>query len=185
MTHRSSDGLLSVDDLQTYPGNSLNPPRDILQSLARGVRLRCPACGIGRLFSQFLKLNATCRHCSEPLHHARPDDAPPYFVMIITGHLIVPIVAAVEELSNLPVWLSISIFASAACGIALALLPPVKGAIVALQWALWMHGFDPHEEGVRPSTGQSPSNAILPVCSEPAVNAQPALRHNEATEATK
>jgi hypothetical protein len=30
--------------------------------------------------------------------------------------------------------------------LALVLLPPIKGALVGLQWALLMHGFDPNTE---------------------------------------
>jgi hypothetical protein len=39
----------------------------------------------------------------------------------------------------------------------LALLPIIKGAIVGLQWALYMHGFDPHDrEGpLEPVTGKA------------------------------
>jgi hypothetical protein len=32
--------------------------------------------------------------------------------------------------------------------LALVVLPPVKGALVALQWALLMHGFDPEAKEV-------------------------------------
>ena len=32
------------------------------------------------------------------------------------------------------------------CLLALLILPPVKGALVGLQWALLMHGFDPNAE---------------------------------------
>jgi uncharacterized protein (DUF983 family) len=31
--------------------------------LALGIRLRCPACGKGRLFARFYKMNDKCPHC--------------------------------------------------------------------------------------------------------------------------
>ena len=40
------------------------------------------------------------------------------------------------------VWLQLSIYLSMTLFGSLALLQPVKGAVVALQWALRMHGFD-------------------------------------------
>ena len=129
-----------------YPGNSFNPPRPLPRSLLRGVHCRCPACGIGRLFPRYLKLTPECGHCGEALYHARPDDAPPYFVMLIVGHLLVPIALAIELSFAPPLYVTTPILATLACVLCLALLQPVKGAIVAIQWNFWMHGFDPHEK---------------------------------------
>ena len=41
---------------------------------------------------------------------------------------------------TLPIWLPLTVL------LALVLLPPIKGALVGLQWALLMHGFDPNAE---------------------------------------
>ncbi len=125
-----------------YPGNSFNPPRSVGPAMVRGLKCRCPACGVGRLFPRFLKLTPFCAHCGEPLHHARPDDAPPYFVMLITGHVMVAIGLEMEQTFAPPLWMTGICLSLAAIGLSLALLPPIKGVIVAIQWANWMHGFD-------------------------------------------
>jgi len=50
-----------------------------------------------------------------------------------------------------PVWLQLSIYLPITLGLSLLLLQPVKGAVVGLQWALKMHGFDESPpEGIPP-----------------------------------
>jgi uncharacterized protein (DUF983 family) len=38
--------------------------RDIGRIFSRGVRLRCPRCGEGRLFAGFFSMHAQCPHCA-------------------------------------------------------------------------------------------------------------------------
>jgi uncharacterized protein (DUF983 family) len=116
--------------------------RNLWISLFNGLRGRCPSCGEGRLFRKFLKVSDECPACGEQLHHHRADDMPPYIVITIVGHIVVPLAFAVETAFrpdyaiHLLLWLPMIVLLS------LLLLPPVKGTIVALQWALRMHGFD-------------------------------------------
>ena len=138
--------VVPPEHFEGLPGNSLNPPRPLWQSLLRGAYCRCPACGTGRLFPRFLKVAPFCEACGEALYHARTDDAPPYFVMLIAGHILVPVALFLEEGFAPPVWLTTSVLVVLALVLCLSLLQPVKGVLVGLQWALWMHGFDPHEE---------------------------------------
>ncbi len=135
-----------VEDQAPYPGNSFNPPRPVGQSILRGLCCRCPACGVGRLFPRFLKLTPVCSSCGEELHHARPDDAPPYFVILVVGHIVVPLMLAVEEVFAPALWVTSTVAVVAACVLAVGLLPSAKGAIVGIQWANWMHGFDPRQQ---------------------------------------
>lgn len=107
-----------------------------------GARCRCPACGRGAIFSWFTTVNPTCPECGEELHHHRADDAPPYFVILIAGHLVVGAALAVEQAYAPPLWLQMTAWPALAIALCLALLPPVKGALIGLQWALRMHGFD-------------------------------------------
>ncbi len=60
------------------------------QAVWRGFRGRCPACGEGRVFRAFLKVNDACPRCGEELHHHRADDFPAYLVIAIVGHILVP-----------------------------------------------------------------------------------------------
>ena len=108
----------------------------------RGFRGRCPACGKGKMFRKFLKVNDACPECGEELHHHRADDFPAYLVIVIVGHILVPMILAVETEIVPPMWLSMTLWPTLALGMTLGLLQPVKGAIVAMQWFLGMHGFE-------------------------------------------
>jgi uncharacterized protein (DUF983 family) len=104
---------------------------------------RCPSCGKGRLFRAFLKVADRCEVCGEDFSHQRADDAPAYFVILIVGHLVVPLALEVEILFAPPYWVHVALWLPRIFGLALGLLQPVKGAIVGLQWAQYMHGFNP------------------------------------------
>ena len=118
-------------------------PRAPGQAMIRGMMCRCPKCGRGRMFASFLKVADDCPACGEQLYHHRADDAPPYVTIMIVGHIVVPPLVLVEEIWRPEVWLHLVIFLPLTLLLSLALLPPIKGALVGLQWALRMHGFDP------------------------------------------
>jgi uncharacterized protein (DUF983 family) len=120
--------------------------RPIFGSLLRGAALKCPACGRGSMFRRYLKVADHCPQCGEALHHQRADDAPPYFTIVIVGHVVVSLVLAVEMAYRPPLWLHAALWLPLTVILTLLVLPVVKGALVALQWALLMHGFDPDGE---------------------------------------
>jgi uncharacterized protein (DUF983 family) len=117
-------------------------PRSWKLAMWRGLRCTCPNCGVGRLFRKFLKVADICNYCGEELHHHRSDDAPPYFTMFIVGHIVVPLVLVVEKLWAPPLAVHFVLWTVVTLGLTFALMPSVKGAIVGLQWALRMHGFE-------------------------------------------
>ena len=116
------------------------------QAFRRGFLGHCPNCGRGKMFRAFLKVADRCPACGEVLHHPRADDAPAYFVILIVGHVVVPLSLGVEVAFAPPYWLHAVIWLPLTIGMAIGLLQPVKGAIVGWQWANYMHGFDPHAE---------------------------------------
>lgn len=120
--------------------------RNLGTAIKRGFLGRCPNCGRGKLFRKFLKVTDACAVCSEELRHHRADDAPAYLVILIVGHIVVPLALLVEKLYQPPHWLAFSIWIPLTLVLSLALLQPIKGAIVGWQWAQRMHGFDPEHE---------------------------------------
>jgi uncharacterized protein (DUF983 family) len=110
-------------------------------ALWRGFLGRCPHCGRDGIFRAFLKVVDHCPACGEEFFHHRADDLPAYLVMVIVGHLIVGTLLFVEAARLLGYWAELAIFLPLALILSVALLQPVKGAVVALQWCLGMHGF--------------------------------------------
>jgi uncharacterized protein (DUF983 family) len=134
-------------------------PRHLLLAMWRGFRGRCPNCGQGKLFRAFLKVVDRCPVCGAELFHHRADDAPAYFVILVTGHIIVPIALIVETELGPPLWVHAVIWGPLTLVFALALLQPVKGAIVGWQWATYMHGFDPHHRDEYADAGRKDRDA--------------------------
>ena len=116
--------------------------RDVWQAMKRGFRGRCPRCGEGKLFRAFLKVDNACSICGQDFTPHRADDLPAYLVIIIVGHIVVPLALWIETDYAPPVALQLAIYLPLTLVASLALLQPVKGAVVGVQWALRMHGFD-------------------------------------------
>jgi uncharacterized protein (DUF983 family) len=129
---------LTIDSSAAEP----DAKRSWQQAMWRGFTCSCPACGKGHMFGRFLKVADSCDVCGEELHHHRADDAPPYFTMFIVGHIVVPLVLVVEKLWAPPLSVHFVVWTAVTLALTFALMPAVKGAVVGLQWALRMHGFD-------------------------------------------
>jgi len=137
----------------------------LLQAMGRGFCGKCPNCGEGKLFSRFLKVANNCEACGEEFHHHRADDFPAYLVIVAVGHIVVPLILAVETAYAPPYWLHALIWLPLTFFSALALLQPTKGAIVGMQWQVGMHGFEAvrRQRAARSlahSASVSPSGAI-------------------------
>ncbi|MDH2355781.1 DUF983 domain-containing protein [Bradyrhizobium sp. SSUT18] len=116
--------------------------RNVWTAMKRGFRGRCPRCGEGKLFRAFLKTADNCATCDLDFTPHRADDLPAYLVIVIVGHIVVPTILWIETNYTTPVWISFAAYLPFTFVASLALLQPVKGAVVGLQWALRMHGFD-------------------------------------------
>lgn len=121
------------------PETGSPPPRSI-DALWRGFQRRCPRCGKGGLLESFLRVRSHCSHCGLDIGSYRSDDAPPYFTIVIVGHLIVPLVLIVEKWLAPELWIQMAIWVPLTLLLTLALLPRVKGAVIGWQWAIGVRG---------------------------------------------
>jgi len=108
--------------------------------LRRGLRLRCPACGKGALFARYLKPHAACLQCGLRLDEFRADDAPPYFTILIVGHIVVPGMLLLEQIEHPPSWVHAALWLPLTLVLTLSLLPRIKGAVIGFQWAQRIRG---------------------------------------------
>jgi len=120
----------------TDPNTWAHPP--MTTAIGRGLLGRCPACGKSHLFNGFLRVASECRNCGAPLGLARADDAPPYFTILITGHIVVPLLFMVDRMGEPPIWVMASIFVPLTLVLALGLPRPVKGGTLGLLLTLNM-----------------------------------------------
>ena len=103
-------------------------------ALWRGIRGLCPQCGQGQLFKSYLKPNDFCPSCHEDLSNIRADDAPPWLTILITGHIITPLILTFVKHDVFPEWIEMVILFSTATLCIFLILPRAKGLFIALIW---------------------------------------------------
>ncbi len=116
-------------------------PRDTGEAALRGWRGKCPSCGNGPLMGGYLKVRDECAVCGEELHHHRADDGPAWATIIVSGHVVAPLMLLVFEVWRPEGWVMAVGFSTIFTLVALYMLPRLKGAFVGFQWAKRMHGF--------------------------------------------
>jgi len=101
---------------------------------ATGLACKCPRCGQGKLYSGFLTVAERCTVCGLDLRKADSGDGPAVFIIFILGFLVVPMALLLEAKVEPPMWVHLAIWPVTILGGALALLRPMKGIMIALQY---------------------------------------------------
>ncbi|MFT3965593.1 MAG: DUF983 domain-containing protein [Sphingobium sp.] len=114
--------------------------RPLKDALLHGIAGRCPACGSAPLFARFLKPVQHCRACGQDWTHQQADDFPAYIVIFIVGHLLVPLVVSINMRFEPSLVAQMIGWPLATIVLSLAMIQPVKGAVIAWQWSRRMHG---------------------------------------------
>lgn len=110
----------------------LYPP---LSPYSTGLGGRCPRCGEGKLFNGFITIADRCDHCGLDYDFADAGDGPAIFVMMIAGFIIVGAALWLEISYEPPMWVYAVIFLPLTLIVCLGMLRPLKGVLVALQYA--------------------------------------------------
>ncbi len=142
MTMQLTDSRLQDSRKDNPRGNPRAHSRSASRAMLHGMLLSCPACGEGRLYEDGSRLKVAnyCPHCAEELYHHRANRMPPWFSAFLSAHFVVFMALLAEWATGAGLWLSIPAVLVWG-GLTWLFMPRVKGAIVGLQWAYRMHGF--------------------------------------------
>lgn len=99
-----------------------------------GLKGRCPRCGKGHMFQGFLAVRPRCEVCGLDLAFADAGDGPAFFVMSIVGIIVVALALWVEFTYEPRIWVHLVMWFSLTAVLSLAMVRPLKGVMVALQY---------------------------------------------------
>ncbi len=116
----------------------IQDPLEKYRALWRGFRGSCPHCGKGKLFGSYLAQNDTCPVCHEDFSAIHADDGPAWFVMLVTGAIVMPPAIYLSIHAMMPDWAVIALLLILTLVVALALLPRAKGLFIAILWRIAM-----------------------------------------------
>jgi uncharacterized protein (DUF983 family) len=108
--------------------------RSLSAAVTRGLRCRCPRCGKGRLFAGFLTLAPRCEACGLDYSFVDSADGPAFFVMSISGLVVVFAALMVEVVYQPPFWVHAALWLPLILVTTLLPLRPMKGLLIALQY---------------------------------------------------
>ncbi len=102
--------------------------------VSTGLAGRCPRCGQGKLFDGFLSIAPNCRSCGLDFKFADAGDGPAVFVTLLAGFVVLGAALWVELKYEPPMWVHLVVFMPLTPIVCLAMLRPLKGVMVALQY---------------------------------------------------
>jgi uncharacterized protein (DUF983 family) len=102
--------------------------------LASGIAGRCPNCGEGYLFEGFIKIAARCEACGFDLSSIDGGEGPAVFIILIVGALMGAGMVFTELAFAPPVWVHLLIWLPLTVVLCMALMRPLKGAMIASQY---------------------------------------------------
>lgn len=116
-------------------------PGSFWQAVQRGSLCRCPRCANAPLFRKWLKAFDACPACNQDWTLHRADDFPAYIAIIVTGHLLAPVmIALVLDFALSPATI-LAMIVPLSIAMMLGILQPAKGGVIAAQWWHGLNGF--------------------------------------------
>jgi uncharacterized protein (DUF983 family) len=93
------------------------------------------------LFRKWLKPADRCDACGQDWSIARADDIPAYIIILVSGHLLAPLMIFLILEAKLSLPAAGATIITLAIAMVIAGIQPVKGMVIALQWWLGLMGF--------------------------------------------
>lgn len=108
----------------------------VATALRAGLTGHCPRCGEGQLFQGLatLAVRDRCPRCDLDYKFIDSGDGPAVFAILILGFLVLGAALIVEFRYEPPVWVHLVLWLPVTALVAFALLRPLKGMLIALQY---------------------------------------------------
>lgn len=106
------------------------------KSLLRGLALKCPKCGVGKLFRGYLKRQDSCENCQESFKGLDADDGPAWLTIGVVAIIVVPLLIALERSELFSYWQEMLIISLTSVAAALLILPLSKGVFIVALWLI-------------------------------------------------
>jgi uncharacterized protein (DUF983 family) len=123
--------ILESDGNWAREGSDRFAPVSVLRA---ALTCRCPRCGEGALFSGLLSVRPVCAACGLDLSAEDAGDGPAVFVILFLGLIVVGLAFWVELRFAPPIWVHMALWTPLIVGGAIAMLRPLKAALIALQY---------------------------------------------------
>jgi uncharacterized protein (DUF983 family) len=108
--------------------------QDYKTAVKRGVKCKCPKCGKGKLFADYLKIAPNCEACGLDYSFADPADGPAFFAMSLMMLLSVIFALWLEAAFAPPFWVHLLTTFPLVVGGSLGVLQPIKGWLFAAEY---------------------------------------------------
>jgi uncharacterized protein (DUF983 family) len=112
------------------------PVSPALIAVTRGLRLRCPQCGKGRLFGGYLKQVPACAACGAKTGDIEAEDGPPWLTVLMLGPFLAALTFLSARQEAWPLWARLLGLSVIAIGAVLLLLPRIKGGLIGALWGM-------------------------------------------------
>ncbi|WP_367947087.1 DUF983 domain-containing protein [Sphingopyxis sp. BSNA05] len=109
---RIVDDMSNRDEASpTLPEASVAPalPKSASEAFTRGLLGRCPSCGKAKMFPRLLKPVDRCPLCGQDWTAQQADDFPAYVAIIVTGHILAPVIIFMINETAFSMWTNLLI----------------------------------------------------------------------------
>ncbi len=114
---------------------ALPAKRDVWLAVRRGLAVRCPQCGKGKVLAGYLKQADACSECGLRTGDIRADDGPAWATILLVGHLVSPAFIIFAKRNDAFPLLPFLIVAGLVLLLGGVLLPRMKGLFIGVIWA--------------------------------------------------
>lgn len=107
----------------------------MIERILFALRCKCPACGVGPVFTGYLKQSNTCSACQISLGHIRVDDGPIWLTLIVACHIVGGLMLRYIPETNWAPWVDFTLWPLLSIALVLGLLPLSKSIFISILWA--------------------------------------------------